>query len=159
MPDEDRVNAAEGGGAAELLTAPYVLEYAYTRSVGPVIGAFLTGLRDRRILAARTEAGELIVPPTAYDRQGRPTRPDLCPVAQEGVVQSWTWVEEPQERHPLSQPFAFALIRLDGADTSMLHCVDAPREQLRRGLRVRARWRDERVGMITDIEAFEVCDE
>ena len=30
------------------LRAGHVLEYAYTRSTGPVVGAFLTGLRDRR---------------------------------------------------------------------------------------------------------------
>jgi len=30
----------------EVLSARYVLEYTYTRSVGPVIGAFLEGLRE-----------------------------------------------------------------------------------------------------------------
>ena len=37
---------------SEVLRAPHVLEYPYVRSVGPVIGAFLTGLRDGRILGA-----------------------------------------------------------------------------------------------------------
>ena len=35
---------------SEVLRAPHVLEYPYVRSVGPVIGAFLTGLREGRIL-------------------------------------------------------------------------------------------------------------
>ena len=35
-----------------LYQSDHVLEYPYARSVGPVIGAFLTGLRDGRILGA-----------------------------------------------------------------------------------------------------------
>ena len=40
---------------AEPLVESHVLEYpgGYTRSVGPVIGRFLTGLRDGRIEAVR----------------------------------------------------------------------------------------------------------
>ena len=36
----------------DVFTAHHVIEYpgGYTRSVGPVIGRFLTGLRDGRIL-------------------------------------------------------------------------------------------------------------
>ena len=39
---------------SEVLRAPHVLEFPYKRSLGPVIGAFMTGLRDGRILGART---------------------------------------------------------------------------------------------------------
>jgi hypothetical protein len=43
--------------ARPALTAPYVLEYTYRRSVGPVLGEFLAGLRDARVLGARTAGG------------------------------------------------------------------------------------------------------
>ena len=57
----------------------------------------------------------------------------------------------------MQRPFAFALVKLDGADTAMLHVVDANGEALMRtGMRVRARWREERIGAITDIECFEL---
>src|SRR5699024_9023883 len=54
------------------------------------------------------------------------------------------------------QPFAFALIRLDGADTALLHAVNvtAP-EQVTTGMRVRAHWADEPVGHIRDIRWFD----
>ena len=45
-----------------------------------------------------------------------------------GVVTSWAWVSQPRPNHPLQRPFAWALIRLDGADTAMLHVVDAGSE-------------------------------
>ena len=53
----------------QVFTAERVLEYpgGYTRSVGPVIGRFLTGLRDGRILAVRLADGRVLVPPTEYD--------------------------------------------------------------------------------------------
>jgi uncharacterized OB-fold protein len=47
------------------------------------------------------------------------------------------------------------MIQLDGADTSMLHAVRAPeRHALRTGMRVKATWRAEREGHISDIECF-----
>ena len=62
----------------------------------------------------------------------------------------------PRQRHPLGHPFAWALVRLDGADTSMLHALDAgDPERMATGMRVRVRWRPERVGEIQDIACFE----
>jgi uncharacterized OB-fold protein len=57
---------------------------------------------------------------------------------------------------PLDRPFAWALIRLDGADTGMLHAVDGGSAgQMRTGMRVRPRWAAQTSGQITDIECFE----
>jgi uncharacterized OB-fold protein len=59
-------------------------------------------------------------------------------------------------KHPLDRPFAWALVQLDGADTSILHALDAgSRDALSDGMRVKIRWREERKGHITDIECFE----
>jgi uncharacterized OB-fold protein len=71
-------------------------------------------------------------------------------------VQTYTWVAEPRAgKHPLTKPFAFALIRPDGADTALLHAVDCgSADAIRIGLRVAPRWKHERTGHITDIEAF-----
>jgi uncharacterized OB-fold protein len=139
----------------EPLAAPHVLEYPYHRSVGPVIGRFLAGLRDRRIFGVR--AGDrVIVPPIEYDPETGNAISEMVELRDTGVVTSWTWIAEPRGNHPLDRPFAFALIRIDGADTSMLHAVDAGNEaSMRSGMRVQARWRDERQGAITDIACFE----
>ena len=42
---------------AVIYRADHVLEYPYVRSVGPVVGAFLTGLRDGRSSASGARAG------------------------------------------------------------------------------------------------------
>jgi uncharacterized OB-fold protein len=138
------------------LTAPYVLEYTYRRSVGPVIGRFLAGLRDGRVLGARTASGRVIVPPSEYDPDTGEAVGDLVDVGQSGVVVSWSWVPTPVAKHPLTRPFAWGLVRLDGADTGMLHAVDAgSSDAMRTGMRVRVRWREQRAGEIRDIECFE----
>jgi uncharacterized OB-fold protein len=149
------------------LTAHHVLEYpgGYTRSVGPVIGRFFTSLRDGRLEGVRLADGRVLVPPAEYD----PTTSDAIaldgdhwvPVGPAGRVQSYTWVSEPKPgKHPLSKPFAFALIRPDGADTALLHAVDCgTADAITVGARVAPRWRTERTGHITDIEAWVVLSD
>jgi uncharacterized OB-fold protein len=138
------------------MIAPYVLEYTYRRSVGPVLGRFLAGLRDARIEGVKTPAGRVIVPPTEYDPESGETLSELVEVGQAGVVTAWAWMGEPMRNQPLDRPFAWALVKLDGADTAILHAVDAGTvERMSSGMRVRVRWRAERSGSIRDIECFE----
>ena len=141
---------------ADRLTATHVVEYTYRRSVGPVLGKFFTALRERRILGVRDAAGQVLVPPREYDPRTGADLDELVEVGSAGVVTSWAWVSRPREKQPLDRPFAWALIRLDGADSALLHAVDAgSEERMASGMRVRARWRAETVGHIRDIEAFE----
>jgi hypothetical protein len=138
------------------LTAPHRLEYTYKRSLGKVLGAFFTGLRDKKILGVRRKDGSVMVPPKEYDPDTGEALAELVPVADTGVVTSWAWVHQPRAKQPLPKPFAYALIRLDGAATPLLHVVDAGRESaMKTGMRVRARWAKEPAGGITDIQAFE----
>lgn len=144
----------------ELLTAPHVMEYTYRRSLGPVMSRFLTGLRDHRIEGIRGVDGRVLVPPREYDPQTGEGLSEFIEVGDGGVVKSWTWVNAPSAKHPLDRPFAWALIQLDGADTALLHAVDAgSQERMRTGMRVRVRWRKETVGEILDIACFEPEDE
>ena len=142
--------------ADAVLSAPNILEYPYSRSVGPVISRFLTGLREGRIEGIRATDGRVLVPPTEYDPETGDTLTEFVEVATAGVVTTWAWVAAPRAKHLLDHPFAWALVRLDGADTALLHMVDAGDEaRMATGMRVRVRWRDERKGHITDIACFE----
>ena len=141
----------------EILSASFELQFDYTRSVGPVIGRFLTGLLHQRIEGIRMTDGRVLVPPTEYDPLTSETLEEFVEVGDAGEVVTWSWVHVPREKHPLDRPFAWALIRLDGADVPMLHAVAAASEsEMRSGQRVRVRWRSERVGHIRDIECFEL---
>ncbi|MEV6236123.1 OB-fold domain-containing protein [Lentzea sp. NPDC051838] len=141
------------------LSAPLDVGFDYTRSTGPTLGRFLSDLRRRKVTGIRGSDGRVHVPPLEYDPVTATRLTDFVDVASTGVVRGWSWIPEPLEGQPLDRPFAWALIQLDGADTTMLHAVDAgTADAMSTGARVRVRWRDERVGAITDIECFELSD-
>ncbi|MET9340237.1 OB-fold domain-containing protein [Nonomuraea sp. NPDC003804] len=140
------------------MTADHVLEFpgGYTRTTGPVIGRFLTELRDGRLVGVRTGEGRTLVPPLEYDpATGDPVTGEWVEVGPAGTVTASAWVRRPLDGHPLDRPFAWALIRLDGADTALVHAVDAGNPKaLPPGTRVRPVWRATRTGHITDISHF-----
>jgi hypothetical protein len=139
------------------LSATHVLEYTYKRSVGPVLGRFFTSLRDGKIEGVKTRAGRVLVPPMEHDPEtGDATSDDWVEVGPAGTVTTWAWVAHPRDQHPLDRPFAFALVELDGADTAMLHAVDAGDEaKMTTGMRVVPRWSDAPTGSILDLACFE----
>ncbi|WP_192887015.1 OB-fold nucleic acid binding domain-containing protein [Mycobacterium sp. MFM001] len=142
------------------LSAPLTLSFDYTRSVGPTLGKFFTALRERRILGVRGTDGRVHVPPAEYDPVSYEPLGEMVPVAATGTVESWTWQPQPLEGQPLDRPFAWALIKLDGADTPLLHAVDAGTpDAINRGTRVHVHWADEPAGAITDIAYFALGDE
>jgi uncharacterized OB-fold protein len=137
------------------LSAPLTLAFNYTRSVGPTLGAFFTALRERRVVGVRGTDGRVHVPPAEYDPVSYAPLTEIVPVSSVGTVQSWTWQPEPLEGQPLDHPFAWAQITLDGADTPLLHAVDAgDPKAIRTGTRVHVHWADGPVGAITDIAYF-----
>jgi uncharacterized OB-fold protein len=144
---------------SDVLVADHAIEYTYTRSTGPIIGAFLTGLRDKQIKGVRGVDGRVIVPPVEYDPVTSDDLDELVDVADTGVVTTWSWNPTPLAGQPLDRPFAWALVQLDGADTGLLAAVDAgDAASMSTGMRVRARWADERVGSIRDLICFEAAD-
>ena len=142
---------------ADVLRGPHVLEYPFKRSLGPVLSRFFTSLRDRRFEGIRTRDGRVLVPPQEYDPETGETLDEWVPVGPGGEVVSWSWVGRPRTKQPLDHPFAYALIKLDGADAPLLHAVDAgSEEKLSKGTRVVPRWADEPKGGINDVVCFDL---
>lgn len=139
----------------DIRSAPLTPSFDYTRSTGPVLGRFFTGLREGRVYGVRDSRGVVHVPPVEFDPHTRAAISDdaFVEVASTGEVTTWTWVNEPAAIHRLDRPFAWALVLLDGADTAMLLPVDCGAvEDISTGMRVRLRWADERRGSVHDIE-------
>jgi uncharacterized OB-fold protein len=142
------------------LSAPLKLSFDYTRSVGSVLGEFFTALRGRRVVGVRGSDGRVHVPPAEFDPVTYAPLSEIVPVASVGTVVSWTWQPEPLEGQPLDRPFAWALVKLDGADTPLLHAVDAGSSaEMSTGARVHVHWAAEPVGAITDIAYFALGDQ
>jgi len=142
------------------LSAPLKLSFDYTRSVGPLLCQFFTALRERRIVGVRGSDGRVHVPPAEFDPVTYERLTEIVPVASVGTVVSWSWQSTPLAGQPLDRPFAWALIKLDGADTPLLHAVDATSaDAINTGGRVHAHWADQPVGAITDIAYFALGDD
>lgn len=139
-----------------MLSASLTPSFDYTRSTGPVLGAFFTGLRDRTIVGNRDSTGTVHVPPVEYDPHTREPLTEMVELGSGdevgGVVVAWTWVPTPTDVNPLDTPFAWALVRFDGADTAMLlPLAAAGPDAVTTGMRVRVRWAAERAGTVHDI--------
>lgn len=139
----------------EILRQEFELGFTYTRSTGPVVGRFLTELRDRKIVGTKGDDGRVYVPPMEFDPVTASALDQFVEVADSGTVVTWAWVSEPRDSHPFDRPFAWAMINLQGADIPMVHAVDAGSESaMCTGMQVKARWAQETRGHITDIECF-----
>ena len=103
---------------ARTLQAPVTVAFDYTRSTGPVLGRFFSGLRDGVVVGGRTSSGQVLVPPHEFDPETHEPTTDFVEVAPTGTVTAWSWCPEPVAGQPLDRPFAWAQVRLDGATST-----------------------------------------
>lgn len=145
----------------EPLTLKGQIKVPYSWSVGEVGSRFLIALRDRqKILGNRCPRCQTVfVPPRK--NCGRCFRDivdkeNWVELGLEGTVTAFTIVRYDSPVQPCAPPFAYALIRLDGADVGFLHLIKDGLEKLKNGARVRAKFGADRTGHILDIDSFEI---
>src|SRR3546814_11631873 len=92
------------------LSAPVHVGFDYTRSVGPVLGEFFSGLRDGRLVAGRLADGSVVLPPPEFDPTTHAPGTHFVEVGPAGTVTAWPWVPETRPGQPSDPPFAFAPI-------------------------------------------------
>jgi len=162
------MNTTNSQDNIDLLSIPGSWNITYNYAAGYTASRFFLALRDEeKILATRCPAcARTLLPPRSYcDRCFRACE-TWREVGPEGAVVSFTINHRRSPGIDREPPFMIALVRLDGADTNLIHVVEGcdlahPEEVLdrvRAGLRVRAEFRprDKRVGQILDIQCFRV---
>jgi hypothetical protein len=136
------------------------MEFPYKHSTGPVVGRFLAGLKEQQTIWGQRVSGQgVVVPPTGYSEIDASAGGEWVAVKDIGVVTAVATVHHPIDGlHPSARPFAFVLVRLDGADTALAHIVTDDLPALRVGTRVQAVWKPdaERIGSIRDIAGFRI---
>lgn len=147
-------------GAVEPMYQEQVMEFPYKHSTGETVGRFLAGLKEQRTIWGQRVAGQgVVVPPMGYSELDGRGGGEWVAVRDTGVITAAAIVREPIARlHPFEEPFAFVLVKLDGADTALAHVVRDDLGTVKVGARVRAEWKPdgERVGSVRDIAAFRV---
>ena len=125
---------------------------------GDTAGRFLKALRDEKtILGNRCDGcSRVFVPPRKTCPACLTATQSWIPVANEGRVVAFTVARRQLAAIPRKVPVVFALIRLDGADTALLHTiggVDPDRVAI--GMRVRACFEPGAGATIMAIDHFE----
>lgn len=133
------------------------IKVPYKWYVGETGSRFLTALRDKKeIWGTRCpKCGKVYVPPVKSCGTCFTLTDTWVQVKDTGTLESFTVVHYEHAMHPVRAPFAYGLIRLDGASGSMLHFVKSDNlEDLAAGMKVKAVFADERKGSILDIAHF-----
>jgi uncharacterized protein len=133
------------------------IKVPYRWWVGETGSRFFIALRDeQKILGTRCPKCDWVfVPPRKTC--GRCFHPEMewREVGPGGTLVTWTIPRYTETIHPRQPPFAFGIVRLDGADTGITHLVGEFREtDLRAGTRLEAVFREKTEGNILDICYF-----
>lgn len=150
-----------------LLTIPGAWNINYNYAAGHTASRFFASLRDEETIEATVcpSCERALIPPRAFCDRCFCECDEWRKVGPEGTIISFTVSSIRSAGLNMDPPFMIAMIRLDGADTNLIHLVEGldladPEkllEQVKQGLRVRAEFkpREQRTGHILDIRAFQ----
>lgn len=116
---------------------------------------FLEALRDRGVfLGSHCDHCDVtVVPARLFCERCLDETPGDVECGPEGTLESWTTGELGIDGEALSEPATIGLVRLDGADTVLVHrLIDMAEPQI--GMRVRAVLAPERAASVLDVEGF-----
>ena len=136
-------------------TIPGSLPVAFRYTPGVANTRFLEALRDRGVfLGSRCDACEItVVPARLFCERCLRETPTEVECGPEGTLESWTVGKVGIDNERLDRPVMLGLIRLDGADTVLVHRLLGAREPTF-GMRLRAELVRERSASILDVEGF-----
>ena len=130
-----------------------------TYSAGAVGSRFLIELRDnKKIMGTRCPICNLVyVPARSVCRDCFGELSEWVEVSQKGTLLTYTVTCESNPIQPVSTPFVYGIVQLDGADTGFVHMLgEVDPEKLKVGTKVKAVFKSkkERQGSILDIKYF-----
>ena len=137
---------------------PYELAYGATWS------RFFDGLQEKKIYGTKCKkCNRVLVPARSFCPRCFVDTDEWIELSAEGTVMAYVYVNYKFYGQPVEPPYIGALIKLDGADVGFLHLIggfdlsdfEVVRKKMKKGIRVKAAWNDDRKGHIFDIKYFE----
>lgn len=141
----------------EILIGERDFDTVFSYDAGAVRSKFLIELRDnRRITGTKCPACNLVyVPARSSCNKCFSALNDFVEVADQGTLITYTVVNDAQPFYPSNPPFIFGIIKLDGADTGLVHLIgEIEPAEIKIGMRVKAVFNEKRTGNIKDIKYF-----
>jgi uncharacterized protein len=138
---------------ARIVPGDLPVRFRYTPGVGGT--AFFEALRDRGVLLGSRcpSCGFTYLPARMFCERCFSELAADTECGPGGTLESFTVAHVGIDDEPLAEPVTWATVKLDGADTVMVHrLIDTLVPEV--GLRVRAVIREQRTASIEDLEGF-----
>ncbi len=133
------------------------IKVPYSWQAGETASYFLTQLRDeKKIWGKRCPRCEKVfLPPKKNCPFCFVDTDQWVEVSGEGEIETFTVVRRDTPIQPMKSPFVYAVIRLDGATSGLIHMLgEVEPDQVKEGMRVKAVFSEERKGSLLDIAYF-----
>ena len=133
------------------------IKVPYSWQAGETASFFLTELRDKKIIWGKAcrSCKKVLVPPRKSCPFCFVDTGDWIRLSGTGTVETFTIVKRDTLIQPVKAPFAYAVIRLDGADTGFVHLLgEVAPEKIQEGMTVAAVFAEQRQGSLLDIAYF-----
>ena len=134
------------------------LALPYTYFAGRVGSKFLTTIRDeKKIMGIKcNKCNKVFVPPRqTCDVCMEDIRDNWVDVQNTGEVTNFTVVRYDDKHLPKKAPYVLAMIKLEGADTPLVHVVEGiDLDKAKIGMKVQAVFADETTNTLMDIDHF-----
>ncbi len=151
----ERAREADGLEPVREISGGMSIRYRY--SYGEHYDRFYREMRDnKRIMAVECpKCGAVLLPPRPYCGFCYTPVDGWVQVSDEGTLLTYTVVYLPFIGQPTEPPYIYAFIMLDGAGVQFPHILgEIEPPDVRVGMRVKARWSEDRKGTLHDIEYF-----
>ena len=145
----------------EFKTITNTVRLPHKYGAGPVFTEFYAGLRAGKIMAnVCPKCKRTYVPARSICPECLVKMDKWVELSGKGEVVSWAFTDKPFFGSPCEPPFIAALIRLSGTDCDFLHLIGGSdlktlSKKLKKGLKVKAVFSDEKKGHMLDIKYFE----
>jgi len=150
--------------AKEFKTLLTEIKLPYELAYGATWTRFFEGMKEKKIYGTKcSKCGRVLVPARTFCPRCFVDTDEWVEVSQEGMLASWCYVNYRFFGMPTEPPFISLLVRLDGTDVDFLHLLagfdlnnfEVVRKTIKKNMRVKAVWNDERRGDVMDIKYFE----
>ncbi|MCU0820985.1 MAG: Zn-ribbon domain-containing OB-fold protein [Spirochaetes bacterium] len=135
------------------------LALPYTYFAGATGSRFITTLRDQKKITGVkcSKCNKVYIPPRGNcDICMEDISKNWVDIKNTGTVTNYTVVRYKDKHLPKNPPYILALIKLDGADTSVAHIVEGiDPEKVKIGMKVQAVFAKEQRNTLREIDHFE----